>query len=111
MIDFFDSKYLTEPVRTDSQFGICDNGRLAYTTTQGDNAKWMAVVSNEDQKTLQFVECTHYCTAHNNCAKAKWVFVQVAELVLLYLEKFDNLFGSYFYYIININKRKHPLCC
>ena len=65
MIDFFDSKYLTESARTDSQFGICDNGRLAYTTPQGDPAKWIAVVSNEDQRTLQFVPVDHNIVVYN----------------------------------------------
>lgn len=135
MIDFFDSKYLTEPARTDSQFGICDNGRLAYTTTQGDNAKWMAVVSNEDQKTLQFVAVDHNIVVYN--AKGEefsqcdgmlyaegnlWLaFVELKEVrtswkkkpyeqlestVRLFLSNHDyKLFSKRFAYAVN---RKHP---
>lgn len=66
MIDFFDSKYFTEPILTVSQFGICDNERLAYTTTQGDSAKWVAVVSNKEQKTLQFVPVDHNVVVYNS---------------------------------------------
>ena len=65
MINFFDSKYLTEPARTDSEFGICDNGRLAFTTTQGDPVKWIALVSNEKQNTLQFVPVDHNIVVYN----------------------------------------------
>ena len=65
MINFFDSKYLTEPARTDSEFGICDNGRLAFTTKQGDPVKWIALVSNEKQNTLQFVPVDHNIVVYN----------------------------------------------
>ena len=134
MIDFFDSKYLTEPARADSQFGICDNGRLAYTTTQGDTAKWIAVVSNEDQRTLQFVPVDHNIVVYN--AKGEemsqcdgmlyaegnlWlVFVelkdktrlrykpyeQLESTIQLFLANHDyKLFSKRFAYAVN---RKHP---
>lgn len=63
-MDFFDQKYRTEAERKDSEFGICDDGRQAYTTL--DNPKeWGARVMNPKAKTIQFVPIDHHIEAHD----------------------------------------------
>lgn len=59
MINFFDRKNLTELSRTEQLFGICDNGSLAFTTSEGDVNTWVAVVHNSKGTELQFVPVDH----------------------------------------------------
>lgn len=58
-INFFDKKYLTEPARSDAEFGICDpgNAQPAFTTT--DPQLYQAKVNNKEGQTLQFVPIDH----------------------------------------------------
>lgn len=135
MTNFFDSKYQKEPARSDSQFGICDNGSLAYTTTQGDSSQWVAVVSNADQKALRFVPVDHNIVVLNSqnqeisqcdgmlyAEDNMWIaFVELKEVragwkkkphdqlestVRIFLANHDyTLFRKRFAYAVN---RKHP---
>ena len=57
-IDFFSDQYLTEAPRTDTVFGIIDDGIRAFTTIN-DPTQWMATVSNSNNSVLQFVPVDH----------------------------------------------------
>lgn len=65
MINFFDATYNTEVPRKDSSFGVCDNGRLAYTTVDGDEDDWGGVVRNVNELELQFVPVDHNIVVRN----------------------------------------------
>lgn len=60
-IDFFSDQYLTEAPRTDTVFGIIDDGIRAFTTIN-DPTQWMATVSNSNNLALQFVPVDHNIT-------------------------------------------------
>jgi|WetSurMetagenome_2_1015567.scaffolds.fasta_scaffold33209_2 hypothetical protein len=58
-IDFFDNKYKKENARKEILFGIIDDTRLAYTTTDGEERCWCAVVHNDVQSELTFTPVDH----------------------------------------------------
>ena len=135
MIDFFDSKYLTEPAQANRLFGVCDNGSLAYTITSGEPTKWIAVVTNDRQKTMQFVPIDHNIVVHNKKGEEisqcdgmlydkdySWIaFVELKEVrklkkkkpyeqlestVKLFLANHDyKLFGNRYAYVANRKQR------
>ena len=57
-MDFFDTKYVTEPPRNDALFGLVDDGSLARSTTNNESS-WVAVVKNGQGKSVQFVPVDH----------------------------------------------------
>ena len=135
MINFFDNAYLTEQARTDSLFGICDAGSLAYTTNEGEEANWVAVVANDDNRRLQFVPVDHNIIVKDDDGNERsqcegmlysvdntWlIFVELKEVrkgwhnkpleqlestIQLFLQNHDyTLYPKRFAYAIN---RKHP---
>lgn len=56
-INFFDSRYCSEPARNDSAFGLSDDNRLAFTTA--DEALTIAKVCNPANVVVQFVPVDH----------------------------------------------------
>lgn len=58
-LDFFAKQYVTEPPRTETSFGIIDDGSLSRTTIEGDSAQWDAIVTNVRQLTVHFVPVDH----------------------------------------------------
>ena len=63
MCDFFDPKYRTELSRSDRQFGIGDDGRMAFTT--GTESETVTFVNNPAEITLQFVPVDHNIPIRN----------------------------------------------
>ena len=57
MCDFFDPKYQTEASRTDTEFGIGDDGRMSFTTIEEKDT--ITVVKNPAGISLQFVPVDH----------------------------------------------------
>jgi len=56
MINFFDSKYFTEPLKSDTKIGIYDpEGDCCAFTTINNDVKWCATILNPDCKSFRFV--------------------------------------------------------
>ncbi len=58
-INFFDKAYLTEPARTDVEFGVCDPGDSKPAFTTIDPQLYQARIENPLAKTIQFVPVDH----------------------------------------------------
>lgn len=69
-VDFFDNQKQTEPLRSDVLFGINDGVQergettVSYTTTEGDQNQWHAIVYNKKSHPVLFVPLDHNFIIH-----------------------------------------------
>lgn len=66
MIDFFHFKWITEPSLSDARFGIMDDGAMSYTKRDGDESEWDALVTNPQEKEIQFVPVDHHIQVYES---------------------------------------------
>ena len=53
-VNFFEDKYIKEDYRNDSEFGLCDDGKIAYSDSS-NNINWIATVANTKNKDILFI--------------------------------------------------------
>lgn len=74
-ISFFDMRWIQESPRIDTQFGINDGDahaerneeKRAFTTTEGDQQRWNALVTNDHATELQFTPIDHNLPEEGLC--------------------------------------------
>lgn len=57
-VNFFEDKYIKEDYRNDSEFGLCDDGKIAYSDSS-NNINWIATVANTKNKDILFTPVDH----------------------------------------------------
>lgn len=57
-VNFFEDKYIKEDYRKDIEFGLCDDGKIAYSDTS-NNINWIATVANKENKDILFTPVDH----------------------------------------------------
>ena len=57
-VDFFDHKYICEEYRADVHFGLCDDGKLAYSDIF-NRELWITSVFNNEAKKVLFTPVDH----------------------------------------------------
>ena len=57
-VNFFEDKYIREVYKNDLEFGLCDDGSLAYSNIS-DQDSWIATVINNEKKDILFTPVDH----------------------------------------------------
>lgn len=63
-IDFFDNSLKVGKVHRDNCFGICDDGKMAFTIIDGLH-KWNACIKNNDNLSVHFLPIDHRVEAYS----------------------------------------------